>query len=111
MVEIPGNDITLRSKIAQKKVKTEKVVRQKNLQPNSTQKNITNPTASEQIVLSAKAKNIQKAQETVKSSPDIRTEKVNRIKKEIADGTFRVDSGVLAEKILEDMIKESKFLE
>ena len=110
MVEIPGNDITIRSKIAQQKVSKE-ATRKPAAQPAGTQKNADKSGTTEQIVLSAKARNIQKAQETVKSSPDIRTEKVNRIKKQIDDGTFRVDSNVLAGKILEDIIKESKFLE
>ena len=112
MVEIPGNDITIRNKIAQQKVSGKEAAQKATSQSNSSQQNVgSSNNPSEQIILSAKAKNIQKAQETIKSSPDIRTEKVNRIKKEIANGTFKVDSDVLAEKILEDIIKESTFLE
>ncbi|HAX46265.1 MAG TPA: flagellar biosynthesis anti-sigma factor FlgM, partial [Nitrospina sp.] len=43
-------------------------------------------------------------------SPDIRVDKVERIKTEIAEGRFHVDSHELAEKILKDVIAESKFL-
>ena len=110
MVEIPGNDISIRNKIAQQKIKTKEGGSKPSQQSTGAPANPGASRASEQIVLSIKAKNIQKAQETAKSSPDIRTEKVSRIKKEIADGTFKVESDVLARKILEDIIKESNFL-
>ena len=67
--------------------------------------------AAEQISVSTKAKYIQQAHEIIKASPDIRVDKVNRIKKEIADGTFKVDTDELAGKILEDIISEQTFLE
>jgi len=68
-------------------------------------------TGSEQIALSAKAKGIQKALETVQSTPDIRIEKINRIKTEIAEGRFRISSEAVAEKILSELLSESEFLE
>jgi len=68
-------------------------------------------TGSEQIALSAKAKGIQKALETVQSTPDIRTEKINRIKTEIAEGRFQISSEAVAEKILSELLSESEFLE
>ena len=68
-------------------------------------------TGGEQIALSAKAKGIQKALETVQSTPDIRTEKINRIKTEIAEGRFQIRSEAVAEKILSELLSESEFLE
>ena len=68
-------------------------------------------TGGEQIALSSKAKGIQKAFETVQSTPDIRTEKVNRIKTEIAEGRFQIHSEAVAEKILGELLSESEFLE
>ena len=66
---------------------------------------------SEHIALSAKAKGIQKALETVQATPDIRIEKINRIKTEIAEGRFQVSSEAVAEKILGELLSESEFLE
>ena len=65
----------------------------------------------EHIALSSKAKDIQKSHEAVKNSSDIRVDKVDRIKTAISEGSFHVDSHELAEKILKDVIVESKFLE
>ena len=53
---------------------------------------------------------VQKATEVVNAAPDIRTEKVERIKNEIAKGDYHVSSEDLAEKVLENIITESKFL-
>jgi negative regulator of flagellin synthesis FlgM len=109
-MEIPGNDFTAKNKIAQEKISKNQAIKS-----NAAQGGRSNPASgqtstSEQIVLSTKAKGIQQAQEVVKNSPDVRTEKVNRIKKEIAEGRFNVDSDALAEKILKDIISESAFL-
>ncbi len=66
---------------------------------------------SDKTALSQQAIALQNAINTVKSEPEnIRVEKVDRIKREIAEGRFHVDSHELAEKILKDIISESKFL-
>ena len=110
-MEIPGNDFTLKNKIAQEKISKNQAVDKATVGKGATGTPSSGQTStSEQIVLSSKAKGIQQAQEVVKSSPDVRTEKVNRIKKEIAEGRFNIDSDVLAEKILKDIITESAFL-
>ena len=107
MVELPGNEISIRNKLAQEKVNNSRDAKQKAGRTLSSQQNSSKSSVAEQIVLSSKAKNIQNAKEIAKSSPDIRVDKVNRIKKEIAEGRFEVDSDVLAGKILEDIIKEN----
>ena len=68
-------------------------------------------SGGEQIALSAKAKGIQKTLETVQTSPDIRSEKVAEIKSQIASNTYQVDSQALAEKILQEILTESQFIE
>ena len=65
---------------------------------------------TEKIAISSNAKDIQKATEAVNAAPDIRIEKVDQIKNQIADGSYRVSSEQLAEKIIENIITESKFL-
>ena len=109
-MEIPGNDFTAKNKIAQEKISKNQAIKSNAAQSGSSNPASGQTSTSEQIVLSSKAKGIQQAQEVVKNSPDVRTEKVNRIKKEIAEGRFSVDSGELAEKILKDIITESAFL-
>jgi negative regulator of flagellin synthesis FlgM len=103
-MEIPGNDFRIKSKTVQDRVK---VGDNKSV---GKSQGASATSGSEQIAISSKAKDIQKATEAVSTAPDIRTEKVERIKNEIAKGDYRVSSEDLAEKVLENIITESKFL-
>jgi negative regulator of flagellin synthesis FlgM len=104
-MEIPGNDFRIKSKTVQDRVKVGD-----NKSVAKSQGGVSSTSGSEQIAISSKAKDIQKATEVVGAAPDIRTEKVERIKNEIAQGDYRVSSDDLAEKVLENIITESKFL-
>ena len=104
-MEIPGNDFRIKSKTVQDRVKVGD-----NKSVAKSQGGVSSTSGSEQIAISSKAKDIQKATEVVAAAPDIRTEKVERIKNEIAQGEYRVSSEDLAEKVLENIITESKFL-
>ncbi len=106
-MEIPGTDIRIKNKTVQDRmdVAGKKAVNQKS-EPAAGQ-----VSGGEHIALSAKAKGIQKALETVQASPDIRSEKVAEIKNQIASNSYRVDSGALAEKILQEILTESQFIE
>tara|TARA_B100001123_G_C15127741_1_gene954021 strand:- start:490 stop:804 length:315 start_codon:yes stop_codon:yes gene_type:complete len=103
-MEIPGNDFRIKNKIIEDRIKV--------VDKQSAAKSASGTSASgaEQIAISSKAKDIQKATEAANTSPDIRTEKVERIKNEIAQGGYRISSEDLAEKVLENVIIESKFL-
>ncbi len=105
-MEIPGNDIRIKNKTVQDRVDVagKKSVNQKPEPAGQVPE-------GEQIALSAKAKGIQKALETIQTSPDIRSEKVAEIKNQIASNTYQVDSKALAEKILREIITESQFIE
>ena len=74
-MEIPGNDFRIKGKTIQDRVK----VGDKSATTKS--QGASSPVAgSEQIAISSKAKDIQKVTEAVNTAPDIRTEKVERIK-------------------------------
>ncbi|MBC8287496.1 MAG: flagellar biosynthesis anti-sigma factor FlgM [Nitrospinae bacterium] len=104
-MEIPGNDFRIKSKAIQDRVKVgDKAATTK------SQGSASSSSGTEQIAISSKAKDIQKATEAVNAAPDIRIEKVDRIKDQIANGNYRVSSDQLAEKVLENIITESKFL-
>ena len=106
-MEIPGNELRIKNKIVQDQAKVKGPAKS----PDSGSTSATSGTgSSEQIVLSSKAKDIQKAAEVVRSTPEIRVDKVERIKREIAEGRFHVDSKDIAEKLLKDIITESRFL-
>jgi len=57
----------------------------------------------DKVVLSQEAKKIQEAKKLLDSIPDIREEKVAKIKAQIENGTYQVEEKKLAAK----MIKES----
>jgi len=105
-MEIPGNNIRIKNKTVQNRVDVagKKPAHQK---PESAGQ----APGGEQIDLSAKARGIQKTLETVQASPDVRSEKVAEIKSQIASNTYQVDSQALAEKILQEIITESQFIE
>ena len=109
MLEFPGKDITIRDRMAQQKVASKQSTKN-STQQKTAQQSPEKVESSEEIVLTSKARNIHQAQKAVKTAPEVRAEKVNRIKKEIADGRFNVDNNKLAEKILEDIIREHNFL-
>ncbi len=107
-MEIPGNDIRIKNKIVQDRMD---VAGKKSAHQKSDASSAGQVSGGEQIALSAKAKGIQKALETVQTSPDIRSEKVAEIKNQIANNTYQIDSEALAEKILREIIAESQFIE
>ena len=104
-MEIPGSNFRIKDKAVQDRIK----VGDKNSVAQS-QSGASSTSGTEQIAISSKAKDIQKATEVVNAAPDIRTEKVERIKNEIAKGDYHVSSEDLAGKVLENIIAESKFL-
>lgn len=59
----------------------------------------------DELQLSEKAFDYQVAVESLKSVPDIRTEKVEKIKESIRTGTYKIDG----EKIVEKMFEEANF--
>ena len=60
-------------------------------------------TEGDKVVLSPRAKEIVEAKKIIDSMPDIREEKVAAIKKEIENGTYKVDG----DKVAINIIKES----
>ena len=108
-MEIPGNELRVKNKAIQDRVK---VTGKGSAKTDTTSgaSSAKRTQGNENIALSSEAKDIQKAHEALKNSSDIRVDKVERVKAEIAEGRFHVDSNELAEKILKDVITESKFL-
>ena len=104
-MEIPGNDFRIKSKTIQDRVKAgDKITTAK------SPSGISSSNGTEQVAISSKAKDIQQATKVVNATPDIRIEKVDQIKEQIKNGNYHISSDQLAEKVLKNIIDESKFL-
>jgi negative regulator of flagellin synthesis FlgM len=58
----------------------------------------------DRVQISQKAREMQAALSQIKQMPDVDEEKVSRIKAQIQAGTYKPDSGTLAEKILAESL-------
>jgi negative regulator of flagellin synthesis FlgM len=58
------------------------------------------PRAADRLELSDRSREIQRAAEAAAEAADVRAERVAAIKQQIGDGSYVVDSTVLAEKLL-----------
>lgn len=64
----------------------------------------TNKEISDRVNLSGKAKEIAELKEALNQLPEIRTDKVESIKKAIEEGTYKVDSYKIAGKIIDEIV-------
>ncbi len=55
---------------------------------------------------SAESKDIEKMHDVLAATPDVRTEKVEALKKLVESGQYRVKSDALADKMLKDFLWE-----
>ena len=58
----------------------------------------------EKVELSARAREIQRAKKLIEQLPDIREERVARIKAQVERGTYRVSSRQVADKLLRESL-------
>ena len=58
--------------------------------------------ATDNVQISSIGRDILAAKNAVKASPDVRTELVEPIRQKIANGTYDVDPGAFADKLLEN---------
>lgn len=62
-------------------------------------------TASgDRVEFSARSREMQKIYEVLRAAPDVRSDKVSEIRKQIEEGRYRVDSDTLAEKIIKESL-------
>ncbi len=73
---------------------------------NSSDKQAANASVKteETVDLSTKAKDIQQAKNAVNQLPDVREAKVQQVKTQVDKGTYNVDAGKIADKMVKDSI-------
>lgn len=57
---------------------------------------------TDQLNISSAGRDFQIAMDEIKNQPEIRTDKVEELKKQIETGTYKVDSKAIAEKMMSD---------
>lgn len=62
------------------------------------------PSPKERLADPSVAEAAKKALETLKSTPDVRRERVEEIKRKIEEGTLRFDSKSVADRLLQESI-------
>ncbi len=62
--------------------------------------------AEDKVELSIEAQNLASLQEKAMNAPDIRTDKVNSIMKQIQEGSYTIDSRLIAERLIKDHLAE-----
>lgn len=61
-------------------------------------------TISDRVELSGRARQIAELKSAIEQLPDIRVEKVQEIKKAIAEGTYKIDSRKIAGKLIDELV-------
>ncbi|MFH1146314.1 MAG: flagellar biosynthesis anti-sigma factor FlgM [Pseudomonadota bacterium] len=69
--------------------------------PGSTQ----SPVA-DQVNISPASRDVQKVQEVLKSTPDVRAEKVEELKQKVNSGQYKIDSQEIANKMIKSLITD-----
>lgn len=82
-------------------LRPQKVGKQDSAPGNSDNSKQVNKT--DQVQLSEKAKELAKLKQIINQMPEIRTDKVEALKKAIQEGNYQVDSFKVAGKILEEI--------
>jgi len=57
--------------------------------------------SSDQVTLTSSARSLQKIEETIAQTPVVNSAKVAAVKQAISSGTYQVDSGRVADKLLQ----------
>lgn len=109
-MKIPGTDGFIKSTISKTGSKDTIKAGSKDSKVPDKEGVTSQKSSAEKVLLSSKARDLGKINEIIKSSPEIRSEKVERIKNEIAKGTYSVDGQKIAENILKEILSESDFL-
>ena len=71
---------------------------------NASDKAETNVAKTDTVNISDAAKEIQEVRKQLDDIPDVRTEKVQQLKNEIENGTYKIKSEEIAEKMLRESL-------
>ncbi|MBE7414816.1 MAG: flagellar biosynthesis anti-sigma factor FlgM [Deltaproteobacteria bacterium] len=64
-------------------------------------------TSGDSVDISPKAREFQRAKSLLDTVPDMRVEKVVKLKNEVDQGSYEVDAGKVAEKMIERAVRDA----
>ncbi|MBI5557530.1 MAG: flagellar biosynthesis anti-sigma factor FlgM [Deltaproteobacteria bacterium] len=67
-------------------------------------------SGSDKVDLSSSSRDVQKMKEILDQTPLMRMEMIESLKKQIDEGTYRVDARDIADKMMEDLLSEDTLL-
>ncbi len=70
----------------------------------NTKKTSVETQLNEDVQFSDRAKNIKQVQQILKTTPDIRQEKIDQIKSDLDKGTYSVEGKKIADKMLKEAL-------
>ena len=87
-------------------IKTEKV-QVKKTEESAVSRAETASEPTDRVVLSAGSLEVQKARDILARTPDVRADRVQSLKEEIARGAYQVDPHRLADKMMGSLLSET----
>jgi flagellar biosynthesis anti-sigma factor FlgM len=74
-----------------------------NVEPKGNAAPVQNTTPRDPVDISSRSKEIADIMSAINQLPDVRTDKVQEVRKSIEAGTYSVDAGRIADKILKSI--------
>ncbi|MBI4793363.1 MAG: flagellar biosynthesis anti-sigma factor FlgM [Deltaproteobacteria bacterium] len=68
------------------------------------------PSAADKVDLSSTSRDVQKMKEILEQTPPMRMEMIESLKKQIDEGTYRIDARDIADKMMADLLGEETHL-
>ncbi|MCB2183511.1 MAG: flagellar biosynthesis anti-sigma factor FlgM [Desulfobulbaceae bacterium] len=68
------------------------------------------PVSSDKVQLSSNSRDVQKMQEILSQTPEMRMEMIEALKQQIDAGTYKVDARDIADKMMDDLLAEEDIL-
>ena len=65
------------------------------------------PSSADNVDISSRARQMNRAKSLLDSVPDVRTEKVGRLKTDIERGNYHVDAGKVAERMIDRAVRDA----
>ena len=105
-----GQELIMKVTDAISQIRTENKVEVKKSQKTEGTTGSSGPLASDKVELSSSSRDVQKMKEILAQTPEMRMEMIESLKQQIDAGTYHVDARDIADKMMEDLLSNEKFL-